>query len=60
MIERIVVGSQKFSLYLAKTVAFINNFVNRCFFEVEIAIDIICDKMEFIRDAKFKRKLLAF
>ena len=60
MIGRIVIGSQKPSLALVKTVAFINNFVNRCFFVVEIAIDIICDKMEFIRDAKFKRKLLAF
>ncbi|SVB99670.1 uncharacterized protein METZ01_LOCUS252524 [marine metagenome] len=51
---------QKFGLDLAKPVAFIHNFVNGRFFKVGIATDLICDKIDFVRDAKFKRKELTF
>jgi len=45
LIARMVVGAQKPSLDLTKTVAFIHNFVNGCFFKVETAIGIICGKV---------------
>ena len=35
-------------------------FINGCFFKVGIATDLICDKIDFVRDAKFKRKELTF